>query len=164
MKSYKILLAVAVMMFFAVPALAVPNAVNVTGDLTKGSTLTINITWNVDTAKFQGIKREEVRKKVKAEIWDALLPKLVAATKGVSTSMAESNFTIVKEYHDLIQQRPNGTKQYVLKMEVLFTNVPESASAAAAAAAATAAAQPPAAAPVKAKPPITFEQHWNDEV
>jgi hypothetical protein len=158
MKKIRILIAVALVVFFAVPAMAAKagkNSVKVTGDMAKDGYATVSINWFVDTAKYPGMNREAIRAKVKNEIWQKMDDMILALTKGTNVTTDSHNFSVLREHHDVIETRPNGTKVYALVADVRFNAVPAAQMPAPAAA--------PAPAAKKESKGFTIQQHWNNE-
>jgi hypothetical protein len=144
----------------ALPAMAAvkpagTNTVNVTGNIAKTGYLMIDINWRVDTAKYPGFTRDAIRDKVRDEMKSTVLGKVEPATAGLDISYERSAFTILKEYHDLLETRPDGTKVYALKYQVKFTAEP---------------APPPPPAPAATPPApkkdkgFVLEQRWNNDM
>lgn len=168
MKRIRVLIAVAVFVCLACSAMAKANNVNVSGNFQNEGKLIIDVDWTIDSANYPGMSRDAVRQKVQDQIWDQMLPKIVDATKGASVSFDKSNFVLVKEYTDLIQRRPNGTKLYALKLQVEF-NAPTESAVKVATAAQPAAAQPAAVQPAPEKPKKDInkdqlKQRWDNEL
>ena len=104
---------------FAVPAIA-GNSTNVQGDLLRDGFLTINLDWEVDTRKYKGVPRSELRERVLDNMYKETLPKLVNKTKGLAVSYDKSNFTKVNENVRLVQTRKDGTKVFDVNMIYRF--------------------------------------------
>lgn len=119
MKKIKVLVMAAIIACFALPALA-GNTVKVTGDVKKDGRLLIDVKWDIDTAKFPGMTRDQIREKVMADIREKTLPKVVDATQGHPVSFDKCNFHVISEQSTLKNARENGTKQYVLDLKVQF--------------------------------------------
>lgn len=161
----KVLIAVAMLACFVLSATAMANTIKVSGNIQKEGKLTIDIDWSYDTAKYAGVPRNAIRQKVRDEIWDQMLPKIVDSTKGIPLSFDRSNFTTIKEYRDLVQKRTDGTKIYALKLKIEFNAPTESTSP-------EQVAQPKAAAPIKAakEKPMKdinrdeLKQRWDNEL
>lgn len=96
------------------------NKVDVTGNLAKDSQLTINLDWTVDTANYKPDQKQNVRQLVREEMWKAMLPKLVDKTSGTPVSFSSEHFVKQSESVTLLQQRPNGTDVYGVKVQVVF--------------------------------------------
>lgn len=109
-----------VVMLFALPAMAKTNSVKVTGDMLKDGKLTVNVDWTVDSSKYPGLSREATRDKVRQEIRDQVIPKIIAAAQGIAVSFDQSNFNLIKEHTELLETRPNRTKIYALNMQIEF--------------------------------------------
>jgi len=129
MKMRKVLIAVAILTCFALAGTAQANTVKVSGDIQKEGKLLVDVDWSVDSSRYPGMSRDAVRQKIHDEIWDQMLPKIIDAAKGASVSFDKSNFVLIKEYTDLVQRRPDGSKLYTLKVQVEF-NVPVAQTAA----------------------------------
>ena len=152
----KTLLAVVLAVCFALPAMAKSNSVNVAGDIVKDGKLTINVDWTIDSSKYPGLSREAIRDKVRQDIRDQVVPKIIAAAQGIAVSFDQSNFSLIKENTTLLQTRPDGSKIYTMNMQMEF-NAPVQA--------APAAAQPAAAAPAPVKAPkyeTSLNQRWEN--
>lgn len=118
-KMFKIVPAMVLILMFAVPALA-KNTVNVKGDFPRDRQLTIDVDWTVDMAKYKGLTRDQVRQRVRQDIWKKMHPKLTSATKGYDVSYERCNFDILSERTDLMRTRSNGYNLYSLKMAIRF--------------------------------------------
>ncbi len=105
---------------FALPAMAKNNVV-VQGDLQKDGFLTINLDWQVDTKKYKGMPRNEIRAKVKEDMYKETLPKLVKKTEGMAVSFDKSNFQKQSENIKLVQTRKDGSEVFDIDMVVRFT-------------------------------------------
>lgn len=159
MKRFAMFLVVPLLVVFAVPAMAVKstaanNSVSVAGDIVKDGHLMIDVDWTVDTAKYPGLSKDTIRKKVRDEIMDKMLAKIMAATKGINISYDTSRFTTLKENHNLIKKRPNGTRLYTLDLEIEFE-----------------AEQAPVSAPAATPKPsqkddkgFTIQQRWDNDI
>lgn len=101
---------VTVATFFAGHLIAA-NSVNVSGDLAVDGYLTIDINWMVDTAKYTGAAKDDIRKQVHDDIWEAVMPKLARYGNAIS-KCSTTNFTKVAEQKKLLKSRKNGTKVY----------------------------------------------------
>ena len=128
------------------------NSVTVTGDMAKDGHVVVTINWFIDSAKYPGMNRAAVRAKVKNEIWEEMDDVLIGLTKNMNISYDSQNFTVLKEYQDLVEKRPNGTKLYAFKAEVQFDAAPAAPAAVAA-----------APAPKKESKGFIIEQRWNND-
>lgn len=156
----KTLLAVVLAVCFALPAMAKPNTVNVTGDIVKDGKLMINVDWTIDSSKYPGLTREAIRQKVRQEIRSQVIPKIAAAAQGIAVSFEQCNFTLLKENTELLERRPNGTKIYAFNMQMEFSAPPPGSTP-------MAATQPEAAAPAPVKKPAyqsALNQRWDNEM
>lgn len=123
MKKKGIVFAVVLAAITMIAAGAWANTVKVTGDLQKDGKLMIDIDWKVDTSKYPKLSRDVVQSKVREEIREQVLPKIVDATKGAPIALGKSHFTVIKETQDLLKSNPDGTKVIALKMTVEYTAV-----------------------------------------
>ncbi|MFA4875019.1 MAG: hypothetical protein WC956_08065 [bacterium] len=163
MKTSRVVLAVVLLLAFAFPAMAAKgkvakgetNTVAITGDIVKDGHLILDISWMIDTAKYPGMSRDDIRKKVRQEMWDTVLANIEANTKGMDLSYDRSTFSTIQEHHDLVQTRANGTKLYSLKLKVEFTAEPAPKAPPAAVA--------PAPAPKKDKG-FVLQQRWDNDI
>lgn len=96
------------------------NKVDIVGSLAKDSQLIINLDWTVDTANYKPDQKQNVRQLVREEMWKAMLPKLVDKTAGTPVSFSSEHFVKQSENVTLLQQRPNGTDIYSVKVQVVF--------------------------------------------
>lgn len=119
MKKIRVFVMAVLIACFALPALA-GNTVKVTGDVKKDGRLLIDVNWDIDTAKFPGMTRDQIREKVMADIREKTLPKLVDATQGHPVSFEKCNFHVINEQSTLKSMREDGTKQYVLTLKIQF--------------------------------------------
>ncbi len=121
MKKILTIGAAALAFFFAATSFSA-NTVNITGNLKMDGYLMIDIKWKVDTAKYSVVQRTAINQVVYDEIWEAVMPKLVA-NMGEPGKCKQSKFTKLAENKKLIEQRKNGTKVYsydaTLKFECL---------------------------------------------
>jgi len=123
------LFALVVLMAVAIPAVASANSVDVSGDIRKDGYLTVNVDWDVDTRDYPGMKPNDIKAKVHDQMYDAMLPKLVAATKGVAVSFDKCQFTMVDQKKTMIKERKDGTKLFDVTYVVRF-NAPYAESVA----------------------------------
>ena len=103
----------------AVPALA-KNNVSVTGDMLRDGYLTIDLDWKVDTRKYKGVPRGELRDTVRAEMYKEVLPELVKRTEGLADTFDRSNFTKLNENVKLVETRKDGSEVFDVDMTVRF--------------------------------------------
>jgi len=96
---------------FALPALAKNNVV-IQGDMLRDGFLTINLDWQVDTKNYKNVPREEVRRRVKTDMYNKVVPELTKKTQGLAVSYDRSNFTKLSENVKLVQTRNDGTEIY----------------------------------------------------
>ena len=96
---------------FAMPAIA-KNDVVVQGDLLRDGFLTINYEWQVDTKRYKGVPRGELRERVMEDIYKETLPKLVKKTDGLAVSYDKSNFTKLSENVKLVKTRNDGSEVF----------------------------------------------------
>ena len=104
---------------FALPAIAKNNVV-VQGDLLRDGFLTINVDWKVDTRKYKGIPKGEIRGHVRNEMYKKILTKLAKKTDGLAVSYDKSNFTKLSENVKLVQKRKDGSRVFDIDMTVQF--------------------------------------------
>ena len=123
------LFAMVLLIALAVPVLAFANTVDVSGDIRQDGYLTINLDWDVDTRNYPGLKTKEIRAKVSDQMYDAMIPKLVKATKGIAVSFDKCQFTTMDHKKTLIKERKDGTKVFDLNYTVRF-NAPYAESVA----------------------------------
>jgi hypothetical protein len=126
MKKIRVLVMAALISCFALPALA-GNTVKVTGDVKKDGRLLIDVNWDIDTAKYPGMTRDQIREKVMADIREKTLPKLVDATQGHPVSFDKCNFHVINEQSNLREIRPDGTKRYTLDLKIQFNATSDAA-------------------------------------
>jgi hypothetical protein len=105
---------------FALPAIA-KNDVVVQGDLLRDGFLTINLDWQVDTKRYKGVPRGELRERVKEDMYKEALPQLVKKTDGLAVSYDKSNFTKLSENVKLVKTRNDGTEVYDVDMTYRFS-------------------------------------------
>lgn len=105
---------------FSVPALA-KNDVVIQGDMLRDGFLTINLDWTVDTKRYRGVPRGEIRKRVKEEMYEKTLPKLVKKTDGLAVSYDKSNFTKLSENVRLTKSRKDGSNVFDVDMTYRFS-------------------------------------------
>lgn len=154
MKISKALMAVMFVALFSVPVFAQKgkavdnNKINVTGDLQKEGHIIIDVDWTVDTSKYSGLTRNEIRRKVRDDIMDKMMPKIMASTKDMNVAYDSSRFTTINETHKLIEKRKDGSRLYSLKLEIEFE--------------ATAVPPPPAPTPRDEKG-FVLVQRWNND-
>lgn len=103
----------------ATPAIA-GNSTVVQGDLLRDGFLTINLDWQVDTKKYRGVPRGELRERVLNEMYKETLPKLVDKTQGLAVSYDKSNFTKLSENVRLVKTRKDGTEVFDVDMTYRF--------------------------------------------
>ena len=104
---------------FAVPAIA-KNDVVVQGDLLRDGFLTINVDWKVDTRKYKGVPKGEIRGHVRNEMYKKIQTKLAKKTGGLAVSYDKSNFTKLSENVKLVQKRKDGSRVFDIDITVQF--------------------------------------------
>ncbi|MBN1282717.1 MAG: hypothetical protein JXA24_02955 [Proteobacteria bacterium] len=152
--KYRAIFAAAVLVALAMPAMASANSVDVTGDIRRDGYLTINLDWDVDTRDYPGLKPAAMKEKVHDQMYNAMLPKLVAATQGVSVSFDKCQFTTMDHKKTLIKERKDGTKVFDLNYTVRF-NAPYAESVA---------STPPPVADKGAMQKVNVRGNWQSDV
>lgn len=127
----KKLLMVALFVCLALPALALENTVDVSGDVVKDGKLTIDVDWQIDSAKYPNMSREQMRDMVRQDIKKDVVKKVNKALQNSGITIDASKFTVVKETTEVMQARPNGTKVYDIDMLIEFAAQPTPATASA---------------------------------
>lgn len=119
MKLMNALFVAILVVALAAPAFA-KNDVTVKGDMLRDGYLTIDIDWQVDTNKYKGVPRGELRERVKDEMYKEMLPELVKKTEGLAVSFDRGNFTKLNENVRLVQTRKDGSEVFDVDMTVRF--------------------------------------------
>ncbi len=119
MKLMNALFVAVLVVALAVPALA-KNRVDVSGDMIRDGYLMIDIDWKVDTRRYKGVPRGELRDRVKADIYKEVLPELVEKTEGLAVSFDKGNFTKLNENVKLVETRKDGSEVFDVDMTYRF--------------------------------------------
>ncbi|MBT3182850.1 MAG: hypothetical protein HN337_10165 [Deltaproteobacteria bacterium] len=115
------IIAVVLMAAFLITSQALANGtVDISGDITKNQCLTIDVDWTADTSTFSGMDLSKARDRMYDKMWEKILPKLVAKTRGYPIAYDDSQFVLINENTKLLNERADGSFVYNVKLKMKF--------------------------------------------
>ena len=105
---------------FITSAAFADGTVSVAGDISKSQCLTIDVDWTADTSGYKSMDLSQAREVMYDKMWEKILPKLVAKTRGYPISYDDSQFVLINENTRLLTERPDGSFIYKIKLKMKF--------------------------------------------